>query len=170
MPIGWIIAIIIVSVFLLGIIGLSIAAIKWFRKHVKIEKVNSPSSFTLDWKKELMWEHVQVIVQYELLDTENPEEAEDVLNTIFLPIYNGVILIHKISKQLFLNALRYSSAYDDIDLDNITEEELLQLVPSVYCEDANISHLTLGGVSMYSVDFNKDFEHFEGDNYREFFE
>ena len=166
MPKGWIIAIIIIGI----IIVLGIAAVRWLRRHVKIEKLEPYEALTLGWKKEVMWQHVQVIVQYELIDTDNPEEAEDILNTIFLPIYNGIIITHKVSKQLFLSAIMSTALREQIDVDNIIDEELLRLVPNVYCEDADIVHLTMEGISMYTADFNKPIKLFEGDNYREFFE
>ena len=166
---GWVIAIIIIVGCILAILGLGIAAIKWLRKHITIERIDPAQALTLGWKKEVLWQHVQVIVKYELIDTENPEEAEDILNTMFLPIYNGVILTHKISKRLFIEAVMSTALREQIDVNNMNEDELLRLVPSVYCADADIVHLQLDGLSMYTADFNTELEHFEGDNYCEFF-
>jgi len=155
---------------LLAVIGLGIAALKWLRKHVTIERIDPYHALELKFEEKPLYRHVQVIVQYELLDTDNMEETEDILNTLFLPIYNGVILTHKISKELFLAAARSTSLKDQMDFDNITDEELLSITPSVYCEDADIIQRSINGISLYTVDFNTEFEHFEGDNYREFFE
>ena len=147
------------------IIWLNKIADKIFDKVIKLIPQRAPQQLNYGISTKLLYSHVQLILRYELLEEVfDDKDSLDVLNTVFYNEYNGIILLRACSRA-FMERILQDSFNDEVDCKSLSNEELLEFMPEVYCGDADIVELNDGRAKAYLVDYNAEIEELEGEEY-----
>ena len=133
----------------IGSLGLGLRA--YLKKHIVIEQLV---------RTKTLYEHVRVIVNFELL--ENPQEKwdmADVLNAMFYEQYNLIIIKHCITRAILQETIEEYEKDNIYNFDNMTDEEIIALMPGYTCEDADIQEQIIAdNPPLYVVIPNKNIE------------
>ena len=152
------------KIFMVGaalwIIGSCVLGLRaFFKKYVRI--VREP-------KEKVLFSHAKVLVNFQLI--ENPHDKydmEDILNTALYDTTGWIIITHRITKAILLETLAEREELEDYNFDDFTDDELVGLLSSFTCADADIVEKKIqGGPSLYTAACYKDIKILdeEGDN------
>lgn len=152
------------KIFMVGaalwIIGSCVLGLRaFFKKHVRI--IREP-------KEKVLFSHVKVLVNFQLI--ENPHDKydmEDILNTALYDTTGWIIITHRITKAILLETLAEREELEDYNFDDFTDDELVGLLSSFTCADADIVEKKIkGGPSLYAAACYEDIKILdeEGDN------
>ena len=159
------------AALIVGSLGLGLAALKFLRRHVEIQKIDIKDLT----KEERLYSHARVIQIYELLDEEEAKRAkmdhEQYLNTMFYPTKNLVILTSKFARNLYKECFE-NAGIDEEKYENWNDQEIEQAWPPIICEDADVYRVTFpDGAVMYRIDHNIPFKLLEeGDEEDDFYQ
>ena len=134
-----------------------------------LDKIVLPQKINYTLSMQQIYSHVQLILRYELLDNViSDKDSMDVLNTVFYNNCNGIILLRACSRA-FLERILQEECDEisslELDFSQMSDKELLEFMPEMYCQDANIVELREGQLKCYLVDYNSDLEKIEGEDF-----
>lgn len=153
---------IVTGIWIIGSLGLGLRFL--FKKYVRI--IHSP-------KEKVLYSHVKVLVNFELIDNPHDKyDMEDVLNTAFYKKHNFIIITHRITEEILLETLNEREELQDYNFDNMTKDELLGLLTSFTCANADIIQKSIkGGPTLYAAACYEDIKVLdEGDNNYDIYE
>ena len=153
----------------LGSLGLGLGIFYFLRRYISIEKLppSKTMALTLEAKQEKIYEHVRVLHFYDLMEDTNHKldklDHEQYLNTMFLKSRNFIILTSRFIRRFYEECLNEEKITREM-LDGWSDQEVINLIPPIYCEDADIVKITFpDNTILYRVDYNKPFKIIEGD-------
>ena len=126
----------------IGSLGLVLRA--YIKKHVVIKQLA---------RIKTLYEHVKVIVSFELLENPNDKtDMTDMLNAMFYEKHNLIIVKHYITRELLQETIEEYDEDNNYDFDNMTDDEIMTLMPGYICEDADIQeHIIADNPPVYTV-------------------